>query len=262
MTITTVVPGAPLTAVPVYVPPVPVPGVVPTPFAMGALSAGTGPLAVPDYSILFNTFNVELSKISHELSVMNYLIGANSTTSTPGSINKVSASALNEMSDMMSSMLKNQNETTAVIGRISRALYGISGTVAEGVATNQIMASSTLKKQQKETAETEAAIRESGRTPAEPTTTDFQTKVSETLNDATEISVQAKASGFVSSVIGSATEKASTFTADAFAEASEYVANSWKELIATNCQKPADTIKAETAEAKAKAAKTTLLGPL
>jgi hypothetical protein len=164
----------------------------------------------------------------------------------------------------MASMLENQNQMTSAISSIQLAVAGVAGAVAEGVATNQIVASSTLKKHQKETAETESAITASGRTPTVQTPTDFQAKIQETINDASEVSIQAKTTGFINQSVSSSIEKTFQYTTDFIggSAAAKFVKDKWGEMIKSKVEKPDDATEAAKTKADVVKKKITLLGPL
>jgi len=239
---------------PVYTPPV---FTIPATLAVGSsplTGATTGNIPVLDYSPILASIAVSLAEISYELKLINFNQTVTSIPGTPGAINQVAASALNDIADVMSSMLANQNEMVGSTTRIQLALAGVAGAVGEGVATNQILASSTLKKHQKETAETEAAITASGREPTTLTTTDFQTKVTETINDASSVAIQSKATGFVSNSISNAVETTFNFASEAAVNsaAGQYIKEAWQDLIKTKVEKPEDTSKSAQVAGKAK----------
>jgi hypothetical protein len=217
----------------------------PPPFPVGALTGQTvGNLAAPDYSPYLSAIALELSNIAYSLQSLNYNMSFAADTGSPAAINQVAAGSLNDVADVMASMLTNQNEMTAAVQRIQLALAGVAGAVGEGVATNQILASSTIKKHQKETAETESAITASGREPTTQSRTDFQTKINETLAEASDIAIQAKASGFISNSISDAVEKTYNFADDqVLGPAGEFIKKQWNELIGTKVTKPEDTTK-------------------
>ena len=234
----------PFVELPIYTPPIIPPTTSPYAPPSAFTGATTGTVTFPDYGPHLTAIATELSNIAFSLQSLNYNLSFTSDIGSPAAINQVAASSLNDVADVMSSMLTNQNEMTAAVQRIQLALAGVAGAVGEGVATNQILASSTMKKHQKETAETEAAITASGREPTTQTPTDFQTKITETINEASTISVQAKASGFVNRSIGSAIEKTYNFADDqVLGPAAEFIKKQWTELIGTKVTKPADTTK-------------------
>jgi hypothetical protein len=247
---------------PVYTPPV---FTIPATLAVGSsplTGATTGNIPVLDYSPILASIAVSLAEISYELKLINFNQTVTSIPGTPASINQVAASAMNDIADVMSSMLTNQNEMTSAITRIQLALAGVAGAVGEGVATNQILASSTIKKHQKETAETEAAITASGREPTTQSRVDFQTKITETLNEASDIAIQAKASGFVSNSISNAVERTYNFASDQVSAvgtaASNFIKDTWPELVKTKVQKPEDTSKSAQVAVKAQSNKAKL----
>jgi hypothetical protein len=234
----------PFVELPIYTPPIVPPTTSPYAPPSAFTGATTGTVTFPDYGPHLTAIATELSNIAFSLQSLNYNLSFTSDIGSPAAINQVAASSLNDVADVMSSMLTNQNEMTAAVQRIQLALAGVAGAVGEGVATNQILASSTMKKHQKETAETEAAITASGREPTTQTRTDFQTKINETLAEASDIAIQAKATGFVSNSIGSAIEKTYNFAEDqVLGPAGEFIKKQWSKIVETKVTKPEDTTK-------------------
>jgi hypothetical protein len=233
----------PFVELPIYTPPI-VPPTTPLVGGTPALLSGatSGSIPVPDYGPHLTAIATELSNIAYSLQSLNYNVSLATEPAGPAAFSQVAAGSLNDIAGVMARMLLNQNETTSAIQRIQLALAGVAGAVGEGVATNQILASSTLKKHQKETAETEAAITASGRSPTTQTPTDFQTKINETIADASDVAIQAKATGFVSRSISGAIEKTYNFADDqVLGPAANFIKKQWNELIGTKVTKPEDT---------------------
>jgi hypothetical protein len=234
----------PFVELPIYTPPI-VPPTTPPVAPLSQLAGSTtGTLTFPDYGLHLKAIATELSNIAYSLQSLNYNVSLATEPAGPAAFNQVAAGSLNDIADVMSSMLTNQNEMTAAVQRIQLALAGVAGAVGEGVATNQILASSTLKKHQKETAETEAAITASGREPTTQSRVDFQSKITETLEGATDLAIQSEASGFVSTSISSAIEKTYDFAEDqVLGPAGEFIKKQWNVLIGTKVTKSEDTTK-------------------
>lgn len=245
--------------VPVFTPPTPIPATSPfTP--PSELTNGTGVLQFPNYGPHFNQIIFYLASIEFQLQRVNYQISTTSVPGTQAAINQVAAASLNDMSDVMSSMLGNQTSIISALNNLQIAIGGLAGVAAEGVVTNQLLASSQIKKNKKEMAETDSAIKDSGRTPKDITPADFQEEAKQVIADATTISAQSKAAGFVNRTVSDTIEKTWSYTTDwvGSTAAAQAIKQFWEQDVKSKIFKPKEEVKETKVETKAQTRNTKL----
>lgn len=240
--------------VPVFTPPSPI---APTPFSPSSSITlpGTGTIVLPNYSLNFDQIAFYLAKIDYQLSLINYNFTTTSVTGTQAAINQVQAAAVNDMADLMASMVAGQTNITNALNGLQIAVGGLAGVAAEGVVTQQLLASSQIKKNKKEMAETDSAITASGREPKTISPADFQTEAQQVITDATTISAQSKAAGFVNRTVTDTIEKTWTYTSEwvGSTAAATAIKDFWTNNVKNKFFAEKETVKETKTETKATA---------
>lgn len=187
-----------------------------TPSFTGTPTSFTG--SVPDYSQVFNTIAYNIDSVVYELQKLNYTLAATSTPGEFGAMFGAQASAVNDMSSLMADMLEQQVSMKGAIANISNALATVGGTLADGVATQQILTVATIKKQEKDIAETEAALARQN-PPIAPqviTPAALTSKITGTITDTGVLAAQSKASGLASTAVSGALERGTNIVSNWF----------------------------------------------
>lgn len=236
---------------------------VPIPPEFPTIPAGTFPVPLtgatngnfPDYSQHFNTIAYNIDSVVYELQKLNYTLTATAVPGEVGAILKVQAAATNDMTTLLAEILEQQIVMKGNIASISNALATIGGTMADGVATQQILTVATIKKQEKDIAETEAALaRQNPPIAPQVITPDALTqKITGTVTDTGILAAQSKASGLASTAVNGALERGTNIVSSWFSGTAiaEFFNKNVATIGAAKTAEPAPVAAATTAKTAA-----------
>ena len=213
--------------------------------------------SIPDYTPQFNNVSEAIENVAYELAKLNYTLAATSIPGEVGAILKVNAGAVNDMSSLMAEMLEQQIIMKGNIAQISNALATLGGTLADGVATQQILTVATIKKQEKDIAETEAALARQN-PPIAPqviTPAALTSKITGTITDTGILAAQSKASGLASTAVSGALERGTNIVSNWFSGTaiSDFFSKNVATIGAAKTAEPAPVAAATTVKSAATA---------
>lgn len=228
-----------------------------TPYDAGtiALSNSSGSISFTgiEYSSDWNTLNGHMlsaqSSLGQILATLELNTGALGALE-PGSLSNSASQLLKVNSDMlkiMSQSMENINKITVAIENISGQLAAMSGTVAQGVATQQISVANQIQKNKFDQNATQAALARNGLPAVEVTPTDLLDTIRTNVISAGEVAASASATGLVTSVSSSAISKATGYITGML-PSNERVKNFFSNILKIRAIDTETTIKKEAAD--------------
>ena len=176
------------------------------------------------------------------------------TTGTPIAVLSAQATALNNMSTMMASMMKTQSEIAAKLTSLQVAIAQISTQVAAGVTTSQVHLTETIKNNKFQQQTTNAALVRSNIEPTVVAPTSLTASIKETIDSVAPVKAAMATANLVEQSISTAISQTSLTVTNLIAES--YVGIAASNAFAAvkgwiNLNKPEELTKATQAEASA-----------
>jgi len=191
-------------------------------YTMATLAGNTsGTFQGVDYSNDFNTLIQAIGLLKGSVDALTLaldttMLGVTAST-VPGTLAnsaKGATLAFQSISGLNVDGSKKSTDLQSTLGLIAKQLSGLSGTLAAGVATNQIIAADQIKKNAFDKEATQAALARNNLPAVTVTNANFLQTIQSTVQDATSIAAQASATGFVTSTASKAIGVAGDYVYD------------------------------------------------
>jgi hypothetical protein len=207
-------------------------------YTMGSFTgATTGTIQGMDYSADFFELTTAVSFLTGAVNALTIALDTNmlgvTASTVPGTLAnsaKGATIAFQSIAGLNVDGSKKSVDLQATLGLIAKQLSGLSGTIAAGVATNQIIAADQIKKNAFDKEATQAALTRNNLPTVTVTPQSFLTTIQTTVQDASSIAAQASATGFVTSTATKAITVAGDYVYDLLPSVGD-ITNAFKSVL-------------------------------